>query len=131
MNGFNISTFHVKLFRCTKFIKIHFNFVVTTKATLLQVNSTVVFQGAPEEGTGTCSPEETQKKVLQDELSVESTKLVVGYRPNHSIDDIRVSFTHSAKPDLHKEIFFQEFELPLNHNFGQDASFYQCTMRHL
>lgn len=61
------------------------------------MNSTVVFQGAPEEGTGTCSPEETQEKVLQDELSVESTKLAVGYRLNHSVDDIRVSFTHSAK----------------------------------
>lgn len=27
--------------------------------------------------------------------------------------------------------FFPRSKLPLNHNLGQDASFYQCTMRHL
>ena len=80
-----VSTFHVKLFRCTKF---DVNFLVllfptgnvhipSTKTSVFQVNSTVVFQGAPEEGTGTCSPEETQEEVFQDELSAESSKLVV------------------------------------------------------
>ncbi len=79
-----VSTFHVKLFRCTKF---DVNFLVllfptgnvhipSTKTSVFQVNSTVVFQGAPEEGTGTW-PEETQEKVFQDELSAESSKLVV------------------------------------------------------